>query len=67
MECLNHNQDCRGEVEMHYRADGKGFPRCQFHWQEREKTEQHIRELESPFPPDWFDPLDAGESWDEDG
>ena len=65
-KCLNESKDCKGPVEYRIRADGLSFPRCDFHWDQRLETEQHIKELESPFAPDWFDPLDAGERWDED-
>lgn len=62
--------DCEGKVE--YRTplspSGKSFPRCDKHWELRLKKQEALnrRYPDSPTPPADFDPLYAGESWDED-
>ena len=60
--------DCGGEVERRYplSGSGKGYPRCEKHWSERLDFEKKLRECYPEEQPDDFDPLYAGESWDED-
>lgn len=69
-DCLNYDPDeCQGPVE-YFSVDGRGgaFPRCQHHIEKR--VEQYENSMEkyahSDVAPDWFDPMDAGERWDED-
>lgn len=67
LECVNGPEGCEGEVQ--YRSPSgksKPLPRCDKHFDERCEREKAILELESDVPPDDFDPLDAGESWNED-
>ena len=74
LECLdglmNDRGECSGAVEPRQSLSGTGTPitRCDRHWSQR--LEQHERDRErypdSPFAPAWFDPLDAGERWDDD-
>lgn len=69
LECLDGPEGCRGEVEYRTtpdRDDFKAFPRCVAHFEQRLRTSKHILELTSPVPPRWFDPLAAGERWEED-
>jgi hypothetical protein len=71
LECLDHRQGgCRGPVEMRYplSATGRGFPRCELHWVKRLDEQDRINQYypDSQIAPSWFDPANAGESWDED-
>jgi hypothetical protein len=45
---------------------GKSFPRCEKHWAERLETQRGIDERYPAQQPADFDPLYAGEHWDED-
>jgi hypothetical protein len=68
-ECMDkdcYDIECRGEVQMRYSQMGTPNPRCEAHQDRRDGVEQHIRELESPLPPDDFDESYAGEHWNED-
>ena len=72
-DCLDYRPgmgECSGAVEyrMALTATGKSFPRCDQHWDERlEAQREHDRIYpDSPFPPAWFDPMNAGERWDYD-
>jgi hypothetical protein len=49
-------------------ATGASFARCDGHWAERLREQQRINETypDSPVPPSWFDPADAGEQWNDD-
>jgi hypothetical protein len=72
LECLDGPDDCNGVIE--YRPSlspsGKSFPRCDRHWLKRldedEAMTLRVGSWRSDVPPPWFDPLDAGERWDED-
>jgi hypothetical protein len=69
--CLDaHLGDCDGAVEYRHPLSptGRSFPRCAHHWDRRLawQAEHNRRFPDSPTPPDWFDPLAAGERWDED-
>lgn len=70
IECLEENDDCRGQVAYHSTDPGvrPAFPRCEHHWSERiRQEEQHrVNYPDSPIPPAWFDPMNAGEHWDYD-
>lgn len=69
VRCLQYGPDCMGPVEYRLspdRDDFKAFPRCDYHWEQRLEAAEKNREYMSDVPPSWFDPMDAGESWDED-
>ncbi|MGH3994723.1 MAG: hypothetical protein ACRDSN_19950 [Pseudonocardiaceae bacterium] len=72
LECVNDADPdgCAGPVEYRTALSGSGesFPRCDKHWEIRLDTEQRLRQdyPDSPNPPDWFDPANAGEHWDSD-
>ncbi|MGH3540774.1 MAG: hypothetical protein ACRDTO_00115 [Mycobacterium sp.] len=61
---------CSGPVEYRMALSGTGqsYPRCAKHWDARLRTEDRLRRdyPDSPNPPQWFDPLAAGEHWDSD-
>ena len=61
---------CRGEVGYHAVPHGTAVPRCDKHWRERldryEDPDSLERWAHSDVAPDWFDPADAGERWDDD-
>jgi hypothetical protein len=61
---------CRGQVEyrMPLSGTGRSFPRCDKHWSDRLDTQERINRdyPDSPIPPAWFDPANAGEVWDYD-
>jgi hypothetical protein len=56
------------EYRLPLTATGRSFPRCERHWNERlDAQEEHDRRYpDSPLPPADFDPLYAGERWDEE-
>ena len=62
--------ECAGEVE--YRtplsSSGVAFPRCDLHWDGRLDAQDRIdRDYpDCDTPPLWFDPLYAGEKWDDE-
>lgn len=75
LECLdmgNPDDDCDGAVEyrMSLSPTGRSFPRCDHHWQARldleEETTRKYGHWNSDVPPPGFDPLDAGERWDDE-
>lgn len=66
--CLDESPECSGEVTM-WTTDGlRWWPRCEFHGERRlERYESSLeRYAESDVAPDWFDPADIGERWDDD-
>jgi hypothetical protein len=67
-ECLDGPSGCRGTVEyrMPLTSTGKSFPRCDHHWEERLETQEAINNRYPVMPPRDFDPMYAGERWDED-
>jgi hypothetical protein len=68
MSGLDGPEGCEGAVEYRTtpdRQDLKSFPRCEAHFTRRMASVQRNLELMSPIPAPWFDPADAGESWDE--
>jgi hypothetical protein len=68
LECLNHGPDCAGPVEyrMPLSGTGQAFPRCDHHWKLRLDEQERIDRTYPVLAPRGFDPLDAGERWDED-
>jgi len=71
MECLDRRKgDCEGAVQyrLPLSPTGRAFPRCDKHWGERLDEQERINERypDSPIPPADFDPLYAGERWDEE-
>jgi hypothetical protein len=68
LECLEAGPDCSGPVE--YRiplsSTGRAFPRCDHHWELRLDEQERIQQRYPQTAPADFDPLDAGERWDED-
>jgi len=72
-ECLNFRDDfwsCGGRVAFNSIDPGRteAFPRCDVHWAKRLKDREGSIEMyeNSDSPPDWFDPMDAGEVWGPD-
>ena len=70
-ECLDRRKgDCRGAVlyRLPLSPTGHSFPRCEKHWADRLDEQERINERypDSPIPPADFDPLYAGERWDDD-
>lgn len=69
LTCLDGPDDCAGPVELRTtpdRRDGKHFPRCETHAEQRFAESERSLELMSDVPAAWFDPSYAGESWDEE-
>lgn len=67
MTCLDANphDPCEGTVEARSVDGIKWWPRCEHHFEIRLTREEEIRERYPEHQPSDFDPLDAGESWDE--
>jgi hypothetical protein len=69
-DCISGPERCAGEVHFRMALSGSGEPfiRCDKHWGDRLDVEERLRRdyPDSPTPPDWFDPLDAGERWNDD-
>lgn len=65
---------CEGEVLERATLSGSGmtFPRCERHYQTYvERTQPKLDEInrrypDTDVPPSWFDPMYAGERWNED-
>lgn len=66
MECLEHNNDCKGEVTYIYLGGTKAWPRCEYHGELRIKEEARIRERYPDNAPSDFDSAYAGERWDDE-
>lgn len=72
LECLDgHGEDeCEGPVTYWHSGGtyGKSWPRCEKHGNARlERFENSIeRYADSPIPPPWFNPMNAGEVWNEE-
>lgn len=60
--------DCRGEVQMRESLSGTGMriARCDRHWTKRLEFQQDLNARYPQMPPPDFDPMYAGERWDED-
>lgn len=70
-DCLDYGHGkCIGPVQyrMPLSGTGRGFPRCNWHWELRLAEQERIQRdyPDSPVAPGWFEPADAGEHWDED-
>lgn len=67
LECLDGPQGCEGPVEYRYAlsATGVSYPRCDRHWAERVEEQERITARYPQTAPRDFDPLYAGESWEE--
>ena len=70
LECLGNPEECVGPVELRGAPDGRSWPRCVFHDQQRWDSYNDPNSIEryanSDVPPSWFDPTLAGERWDDD-
>lgn len=68
IKCLDGPEGCEGTVEyrMALSATGRSFPRCEKHWAKRVEVQEGITERYPMFAPSDFDPMDAGESWEEE-
>lgn len=69
IECLDSYYDeCAGRIEYRYALSGTGrsFPRCDKHWDERLRIQDDINRRYPATQPADFDPMYAGERWDED-
>lgn len=66
-ECIEGPEGCEGSVELRYPGYGhRSFPRCEKHGEARlKREEENRRRYFGPEPAD-FDPLDAGERWEEE-
>jgi hypothetical protein len=73
-DCLEYGHPsagpCSGPVLFHdISGRGRAFPRCNRHADdayERHERSELARWAESDVAPDWFDPADAGERWEDD-
>ena len=68
LECLEGPDGCAGEVDYRWPGYGdRSWPRCERHGEDRlQREEAAIERYPDLGPPADFDPLDAGERWDED-
>jgi hypothetical protein len=68
LRCLDGPNDCEGGVEYRFplSGTGKSFPRCDHHWLKRLDVQEEINQRYPTLPPSDFDPMYAGERWDED-
>lgn len=70
LECLDDHGEgtCSGPVEFRFALSpsGRQFPRCDRHWAERLDEQERINERYPVMQPHDFDPMYAGERWDED-
>lgn len=72
LECLDRGgpSRCVGPVGLWSVGDSlKVWPRCDAHQADREIAQEEINRKYAPFsdcPPEGFDPLAAGERWDDD-
>ena len=69
LTCLDHGRsECSGPVEYRMPLSGTGhaFARCDRHWELRLDEQQRIQRTYPETAPRDFDPLYAGESWDEE-
>jgi hypothetical protein len=70
IECIEGPDGCVGTVEFRPAPPHgeRSFARCEAHqearWARYEDSESVERWADMATPPDWFDPADAGESWD---
>jgi hypothetical protein len=69
LECLEgHDGTCKGTIELRWPLSGTGrsFARCDKHWEERVIIQEGINQRYPTHAPADFDPLYAGERWDDD-
>lgn len=70
LECLDDRGGgtCAGPVEYRFALSpsGRQFPRCDLHWSKRLDEQDRINATYPALAPADFDPLYAGERWDED-
>jgi hypothetical protein len=69
LECLDdYEGSCSGAVEyrMALSGTGRSFPRCDKHWDDRLEVQEGINQRYPSQQPADFDPMYAGERWDED-
>ena len=70
LQCLDQGgrTPCEGKVELRdaLSPTGKMFPRCDKHWELRLEEQDRINTTYPEQAPADFDPLYAGERWDED-
>jgi hypothetical protein len=67
--CINGPWECEGEIEAYaFGRNGKAFPRCRKHADERREKEEELNRdyPDSPFAPAWFDETAIGERWNDD-
>lgn len=65
-ECINRSEDCKGPVDWAGAPGGGSFPRCDYHAEKRWANQSELeRYADSDVAPNWFDPADAGEHWDD--
>lgn len=68
-ECLDYHQGgCCGPVDYRWTGGNSHWPRCEHHWELRMERRENSMEIyaDSDVVPDWFDPANAGERWDDD-
>lgn len=69
-ECLDgHNEDCEGPVEYHqnpYSYSFRAWPRCNKHYLDYVARQQDIAQRYPHNAPSDFDPMYAGERWEDD-
>lgn len=71
LECLDGGEEmigCKGPVELRYPLSPTGiwYPRCDEHYEQRLEQQDKINERYPFHEPADFDPLYAGERWDDD-
>jgi hypothetical protein len=66
--CIQASEECAGRVELREALSGTGIPyeRCDHHWAARLILESELRAKYPEQAPADFDPLYAGERWNED-
>lgn len=68
-DCIDESVgQCKGRIEFRQSLSGTGisYPRCDAHWDRRLIIEEELRLRYPSHAPSDFDPLYAGESWDDD-
>lgn len=71
LACIEGPNGCEGAVEYRWPGYGeRNWPRCEKHGDARVERQQQTHERyghpDSACAPAGFDPLDAGERWDDD-
>lgn len=67
-KCLRSGKgDCRGPIDVRYTDLGTQIFECEKHMDDHYAWADEHRRIypDSPIAPSWFDPMDAGEVWDE--